>query len=45
LLKTLVLANQSIFSRLVFIKTPKTPPFPIIKFLPHKRAVFVIRGF
>jgi hypothetical protein len=24
---------------------PKTPPFPIIKFLPHKRTIFAIRGF
>jgi hypothetical protein len=24
---------------------PKTPPFPIIKILPHKRTFFVIRGF
>jgi hypothetical protein len=37
--KTLVLVNQNL-SRLVLIKTPKTPLFPIIKFLPHKRAFF-----
>jgi hypothetical protein len=28
-----------------FDQIPKTPPFPIIKFLPYKRAVFAIRGF
>jgi hypothetical protein len=26
-------------------QVPKTPPFPIIKILPHKRPNFVIRGF
>jgi hypothetical protein len=29
--------------RTSFDPTPKTPPFPIIKFLPHKRAVFAIK--
>jgi hypothetical protein len=28
-----------------FDQMPKTPPFPILKFLPHKRTVFAIRGF
>jgi hypothetical protein len=26
-------------------QVPKTPPFPIIKILPHKRPNFAIRGF
>jgi hypothetical protein len=28
-----------------FDQVPKTPPFPIIKILPHKRPNFAIRGF
>jgi hypothetical protein len=42
--KHFALANQYL-SRLVLIKSQKTLPFPIIKFLPHKRAVFEIKGF
>jgi hypothetical protein len=32
-------------SRVILIKCKKLPLFPIIKFLPHKRTVFEIRGF
>jgi hypothetical protein len=28
-----------------FDQLPKTPPFPIIKLLPHERTTFAIRGF
>ena len=28
-----------------FDQMPKTPPFPIIKFLPHKRTIFAITWF
>ena len=28
-----------------FDQMPKTPPFPIIEILPHKRTMFAIRGF
>jgi hypothetical protein len=28
-----------------FEEMPKIPPFPIIKFLPHKRTIFAIEGF
>jgi hypothetical protein len=28
-----------------FDQMPKTPPFPIIGILPHKRTIFAIRGF
>jgi hypothetical protein len=26
-------------------QVPKTPPFPVIKILPHKRPIFAIRVF
>jgi hypothetical protein len=42
--KHFVLANQNIF-KTSFDEKPKTPPFPIIIFLPHKRVVFAISGF
>jgi hypothetical protein len=43
--KTLCFGKSKYLSRQVLIKKPETPPFPIIKFLPHKRVVFAIRGF
>jgi hypothetical protein len=33
------------FFKSKFDQMPKTPPFPIIEFLQHKRTVFAIRGF
>jgi hypothetical protein len=42
--KHFALANQNNFQD-VLIKSQKTLPFPIIKFLPHKRAVFAIKVF
>jgi hypothetical protein len=42
--KTLALANKNIL-KIGFDQLPKAPLFPIIEFLPHKRAVFAIRGF
>jgi hypothetical protein len=33
------------FSRQFLNKSHETPPFPIIKFLPHKRVVFAVGGF
>jgi hypothetical protein len=28
-----------------FDQIPKTPPFPIMEILPHKRTIFATRGF
>jgi hypothetical protein len=43
--KTLGFGKSKCLSKLVLIKSQKLPLFPIIRFLPHKRVVFAIRGF
>jgi hypothetical protein len=43
--KHFALANQNNFKHYFRSRVRKLPNFPIIKFLPHKRAVFEIKGF
>jgi hypothetical protein len=43
--KTLCFGKSKYLSRLILIKKPETPLFPIIKFLSHKRVVFAITEF
>jgi hypothetical protein len=43
--KTLCFGKSKYLLRLVLIKSQKTHHFSIIKFLPHNRLVFAIRGF
>jgi hypothetical protein len=41
--KNTCFSKSKIYFKTSFDQTPKTPPFPIIKLLPHKRANFAIK--